>query len=229
MLKRFIAGKFRNPDGLSGRLVGRLMANGNRRAVEWTVSLQTIEPGDHVLEVGFGPGAGIEDAARRASAGRVAGIDSSTTMVDVARKRNAIAIRTGHVDLRCGDAAFLPYPNRAFNKVFSVHCIYFWADPVRVLREFQRVLTPGGIAAVTILPRDRWLERKTEPPADLFTLYEADEVAALFEQVGFGDVRVEDGLQQDKLRCACIIGAKTANAAPANPRADLVARSASAV
>lgn len=224
MLKRFIAGKFRNPDGLSGRLVGKLMANGNRQAVEWTVSLLDIAADDHVLEVGFGPGLGIEGAARRATAGRVAGIDSSPTMVDVASKRNEVAIKAARVDLQTGDAGFLPYANRAFNKVFSIHCVYFWASPVRALREFRRVLAPGGIAAITILPRDRWLARKTEPPADLFTLYNACEVAVLLEQAGFDNVRIEDGPQHGKLRCACIIGTKKSDTAASNPRARPVAR-----
>jgi SAM-dependent methyltransferase len=216
MLKRYIASKFRNPDGFSGRLVGRLMANGNRPAVEWTVSLLDIQADDHILEVGFGPGVGIDCAARQASAGYIAGIDNSATMVDVARSRNAAAIERGQVQLRFGDAAFLPYASRAFNKLFSIHCIYFWANPLRALREFQRVLAPGGIAGITILPRGRWLKRKTQPPADLFTLYEADEVAALVEQTGFVDVRIADGLQHDKLRCACIIGTKKANATAAD-------------
>lgn len=224
MLKRFIAGKFRNPEGLSGRLVGKLMANGNRQAVDWTVWLLDIAADDHVLEVGFGPGVGIEGAAQRATTGRVAGIDSSATMVDVARKRNAVAIEAGRVDLHSGDASSLPFANRAFTKVFCVHGVYFWANPVRALREFQRVLAPGGIAAITILPRDRWLERKTEPPADLFTLYNADEVAALLEQAGFDDVRVEDGPQHGKLRCACVIGTKKSAAAAANPQARSAAR-----
>jgi ubiquinone/menaquinone biosynthesis C-methylase UbiE len=217
MLKRYIAGKFRHPDGLSGRLVGRLMATGNRKAVDWTVSLLDIEADDHLLEVGFGPGVAIE-LARRAGAARIAGVDSSSTMVDVARRRNAHAVEAGLVDLRCGDAAFLPYASRTFDKVFSIHCIYFWANPVRALREFQRVLVSGGIVAVTILPKDRWREHKTVPPADLFTLYGAAEVAALLEQAGFHDVRVEDGEGSGKLRCACIIGTKRSGAAAGNAR-----------
>jgi ubiquinone/menaquinone biosynthesis C-methylase UbiE len=206
MFKRFIAGKFRNPTGLTGRIVGRLMARGNRRAVDWTVSLLGMEPDDRILEVGFGPGVAIELAARAASAGNVAGIDSSATMVDVARRRNAAAIEAGRVDLRVGDVAILPYRNQAFDKVFSIHCIYFWANPIFALRELRRVLRPGGIAALTILPRDRWLQRKTVPPPDLFMLYHADEVAALLDQAGFDDVSVHDGLQQEKSPCVCITG-----------------------
>jgi SAM-dependent methyltransferase len=223
MLKRFIAGKFRNPTGLSGRLVGSLMAHGNRRAVDWTVSVLRIQPADAVLEVGFGPGVAIERLVREASQGSVAGIDSSPTMVDVARRRNAAAIGAGRVELKVGDAGSLPYANQVFDKVFSIHCIYFWTTPVRVLKELRRVLRPGGIAAATILPRRRWLERKTEPPADLFTLYEADDVALLLERAGFDEVRVEDGLQEGTSPCVCVIGRKPRAAATGRSR-DLLVR-----
>ena len=222
MLKRFIAGKFRNPDGLSGRLCGSLMAHGNRHAADWTVSLLRIEPDDDVLEIGFGPGVAIERVVRAAGRGVVAGVDSSPTMVEVARKRNAAAVDAGRVDLKCGDAGALPFANQVFDKAFAIHCIYFWAAPVRVLAEWRRVLRPGGIAAVTILPRGRWLERKTEPPGDLFTLYEADEVAGLLEQAGYDAIRVEDGLLEGRFRCMCILGTKPATVAAGRGRAAMV-------
>ena len=206
MLNALIAGKFRNPTGLLGRVAGMAMASGNRRAVEWTVSLLDIAPADHVLEVGFGPGVGIEAAARRATSGRVFGVDRSPTMVDVARRRNKAAIAAGAVELREGEAMQLPYESLAFDKVFSVHCVYFWKYPIRTLEELRRVLVPGGRVAITLLPKTRWLERKRVPPADLFTLYDAFEVADLFEKAGLRIVQVEDGLAHEHLRCACITG-----------------------
>lgn len=206
MLNALIAGKFRNPTGLLGRMVGIMMASGNRKAVEWTVSLLDLDATDHVLEVGFGPGVGIECAERRVTAGRVSGIDSSPTMVDVARRRNGAAIAAGRVDLCQGEAMHLPYASHSFDKVFSVHCIYFWKDPILTLQELRRVLVPGGRVAITVLPKARWLETKTVPPADLFTLYDAFEIADLLEKAGFRDVQVEDAWQHARLRCACVTG-----------------------
>jgi len=152
----------------ASRLVGKAMASGNRSAIEWTVSRLDIGESDNVLEVGFGPGVGIECAARRAPGGRVFGIDRSPTMVDVARRRNVRAIVEGRVDLREADAAHLPYASLSFDKVFSVHCIYFWSDPLATLEELRRVLAPGGRIAITVLPKTRWLETKTKPPEHLF-------------------------------------------------------------
>ena len=59
MFGRFIAGKFRKPTGIFGRIAGNMMAKGNATEARWTVDLLDIQPGDHVLEVGFGPGVAI--------------------------------------------------------------------------------------------------------------------------------------------------------------------------
>jgi len=213
MLKRFIASQFRHPEGISGRFVGKLMARGNRRAQDWTISLLGIRSGDRILEVGYGPGIAIELAARQTDVGgKVEGIDASRTMLAVASKRNSAAIATGQVALRCGDVSFLPYSDNMFDKVLSIHCLYFWPNPVRALAELRRVLIPGGIATITILPKDRWLKQKTSPPPDLFTLYGGDEVAELLERAGFGRVRVIDGLEHARFPCVCVTGVKRADA-----------------
>ncbi|HKE49487.1 MAG TPA: class I SAM-dependent methyltransferase [Rhodanobacteraceae bacterium] len=208
LLRTLIAGKFRHPTGLLGRLAGKAMASGNRKAVEWTVARLEIAERDSVLEVGFGPGVGIECAARRATGGRVCGVDRSPTMVDVARRRNVAAVLAGRVDLREADAMQLPYASLSFDKVFSVHCIYFWSDPVRTLEELRRVLAPGGRIAITVLPKTPWLETKTKPPEHLFTLYEASEIVELLEDAGFRDVRLEHDARPERLRCECITGVR---------------------
>ena len=208
LLHTQIAGKLRHPTGLLGRLVGKAMASGNRSAIEWTVSRLDVGESDNVLEVGFGPGVGIECAARRAPGGRVFGIDRSPTMVDVARRRNVRAIVEGRVDLREADAAHLPYASLSFDKVFSVHCIYFWSDPLATLEELRRVLAPGGRIAITVLPKTRWLETKTKPPEHLFTLYDAFEIVELLEEAGFRDVQLERAARPERLHCECITGVR---------------------
>jgi ubiquinone/menaquinone biosynthesis C-methylase UbiE len=207
MFARFMAGKFRNPTGVFGRIVGNIMARGNETEIKWTVTLLNIQPADHVLEVGFGPGVGIQYAALKATQGLVAGLDYSQTMVKVAGKLNADAIKVGQVNLRQGDVALLPYPAGAFDKAFAVHCIYFWPRPMDGLTELHRVLKPGGRLAITILPRDKWpAERK--PPADLFTLYNGSEIAQMLSEADFRDERVEDSPDSDKFPGNCVLGMK---------------------
>lgn len=207
MIGRLISGKFRRPTGLFGRLVGNIMARGNEREAGWTVSLLNIQPGQHILEIGFGPGVAIQYASQKAAHGPVAGVDYSETMVQVARKRNAAAIQAGHVDLKHGEVSSLPYPDASFDAAFTIHCIYFWAKPVDGLTEIRRILKPNGLLAVTIQPRDQWPKERTPPP-DLFTLYSSDEVAHLLSEAGFREVRVELYSQPEEFPGACVLGVK---------------------
>jgi len=208
MLKRWVARNFRNPAGLLGRLVGKLMLKGNSRAVVWTVGLMDIAVDDHVLEIGYGPGFGIERAALVANKGQIKGLDISATMRAAASKRNRRVIEAGQVELRTGDVHTMPYAGHIFDRAFSVHCIYFWQRPLAALQEIRRVLRPGGALGITILSRTRWQQVKTVPPPDLFTLYEPSEVVALMQAAGFKNVQAKDAAQADGLRCACIVGTR---------------------
>jgi len=208
MFARLFAGQFRKPGRLFGRLVGNFMARGNEHEAGWTVSLLNIQPNDHLLEIGFGPGVAIQYASQKAANGLVAGIDFSATMVQVAAKRNAAALNAGRVDLRQGEVSALPFSDEAFDKAYTIHCIYFWAKPLDALREVRRVLKAGGLLAVTILPREEWSKKAPPVPPDIFTLYSGDEVAQLLVKAGYREVRVEMCPQPDKFPGGCVLGVK---------------------
>ena len=59
--------QFGAPTGWRGHAVGHLMALKNAAMSRRAVELLEVEPEDRVLEIGFGPGLGIFDAARRAT------------------------------------------------------------------------------------------------------------------------------------------------------------------
>jgi len=184
------------------------MARSNEPEARWTIDLLNIQPDTRVLEIGFGPGVAIQHAAQQAVQGHVSGIDYSETMVQVARKRNASTIRNGLVDLTHGDVRSLPYGDEEFDRAFTIHCIYFWADPTACLREIQRVLRANGVLAITILPIDKWPPKRRIPSTEVFKLYRAGEVAQLVADAGFRDARVEDYPQPDKFPGACILAIK---------------------
>ncbi len=209
MIARLFAGNSRKPRGLLGRIVGNLMARANDYEARWTISLLNIQPDQHILEIGFGPGVAIQYASQKAAHGLVAGVDYSETMVQVARKRNAAAIKAGHIDLDFGEVSSLPYPDESFDTAFAIHCVYFWPRPIDALREVRRILKPGGLLAVTIMPKDKWPKERTPPP-DLFTLYSNEEVAQSLSEAGFREVRVELCPQPEEFPGACVLGIKRA-------------------
>lgn len=190
MWQRYIDGQYRQPSGPVGLWIGSKMAQQHRPENAWTVSLLDIQPADHILEVGFGPGIAIEAVARCAA--RVAGVDFSRTMLAAARRRNAAAISSGAVDLRYGDATSLPFADNSFDKAYSIHSIYFWPDPLAPLAELHRVLKPNGIFILTVLPKEKW---NPENPDAVGTPecrpYSGEDLKSMLSMVGFRDLKIE--------------------------------------
>ena len=192
MWQKYIDGQYRQPTGLIGRWIGGKMARQHQPENHWTVNLLDVQPTDHILEIGFGPGIAIEAVANHATSGLVAGIDFSQTMVTAARKRNAANLRAGKVDLRYGDAANLPFAENSFDKAYSIHSIYFWPNPTAVLTGILRVLKPNGFVVLTVLPKEKW---NPENPDLAGTPeckpYSGEELKTLLSKCGFGNMKIE--------------------------------------
>ncbi len=204
-ISNFISKQFGNPRGLFGKFIGNGMAKRNVYDARWTVTLLNIQPDHRVLEIGFGPGISTQMASEKASEGFIAGIDHSKTMVQLASQRNANAIQAGRMELKQGDISSLPYPDESFDVAFSLHSIYFWARPVDCLKELRRVLKANGLLGITIQPKDKW--RPNVDPA-VMTLYFGSEIASLFSEAGFRNIRVEVPPQEDNDSLQCILGVK---------------------
>lgn len=108
--------------------------------------LPHLSAGLDLLDVGSGPGTITLDLARLVSPGRVVGIDSEELVVANA---NGLAADTdlSNVSFEVGDAYALDFPDASFDVVHAHQVLQHLADPVAALREFRRVLRPGGIMA----------------------------------------------------------------------------------
>lgn len=183
---KILAEQLRKPEGAAGEEVGEVMAQRNLEPNAFAFQCLKIVPTDRVLEIGFGPGVGIAEAARQASSGFVAGIDHSGTMLRMAEERNRSAIEDGRMELRLGDAAALPFADESFDKLFSVNVLHFWKEPARELAECLRVLKQEGRAVFFLTHPTSWAPGTAE--SGLFVAREAEEVAALLEEAGFRGV-----------------------------------------
>jgi SAM-dependent methyltransferase len=137
---------FGRPQGKLGKLGGIIMARTNRKMAALAIDLLGIHPSDRVLEVGFGPGVGIELLAE--TAGRVAGVDPSEEMVAQATARNATAIKAGRVEIRQGSVERLPFRDEVFDCSLAVNSMQVWPDPTAGLREIRRVMKTNGRVAL---------------------------------------------------------------------------------
>ncbi|WP_316233348.1 methyltransferase domain-containing protein [Bradyrhizobium sp. SZCCHNPS2010] len=141
------------PKGLTGLLVGRLMAQINR--APYRLALEALAPqrSDRVLEIGFGPGEGIAALTVQVSAGRIIGLDAASAMLAQASRRNRKAIAEGRVALGIGEASDLPWAAASFDRVLAVNVAYFFDSRGDAASEIRRVLAPGGRAVLYVTDR----------------------------------------------------------------------------
>jgi ubiquinone/menaquinone biosynthesis C-methylase UbiE len=181
-----VVAQFHRPTGLGGRLAGWEMAarSSNRRRNRWVVSLLDLTATSRVLEIGFGPGIALREAARRAVEGTVIGVDHSPVMLRQATRRNAAAIRAGRVRLYLGSADELPPLDGGFDRIYAVNSIGFWNDPDACLVTLRGLLGPNGRTAIASQPRS------PGATADA-TARAGDEIAGRLANAGFTAIRRE--------------------------------------
>ncbi len=114
----------------------------------WTAWLDLHE-NSHALEMASGSGGPAIFLAQLCGA-RVTGIDINAHGVATAIRRARAHDLAGRVSFQEADAgAALPFPDRTFDAVLCIDSANHFAQRLRVLKEWHRVLKPGGKALFT--------------------------------------------------------------------------------
>ena len=209
-MQRWLARQFARPSGVLGAWLiapwlNRISAAMNRLTLEQLA----VGASDDVLELGFGGGALLREL-RRATRGRLIGVDLSEVMVKRARRRFRRAER---LELHAASAEALPLADASVDRACSVNNLYFWPDPEAALRELARVIRPGGRLAVAFEPPEEL--RKWPGHRFGFRLFDEAEVRRLMEGAGFVDIRRTEGRGRKPDFFLCLTGERrAAEAAP---------------
>lgn len=206
--------QFGEPRGIRGWLAARLVARLTGEANRWMVECLDVGSDDRVLDVGCGPGLALA-AAAGATRGPVVGVDTSTTMVRLARRNgSSLALRA--------DAMHLPFPEASFTRAGSLNSMQFWPAPDRGLAELHRVLRPGGRVALVLMARS------DEPHGHGLPAWVAETVDRL-QAAGFDDVEVASRTFGGVLHRALLaVRCEDESGALLNPTADGASEGASA-
>jgi len=161
-------------------------------------------PGEHVLDLGTGPGEPAMTIARAVEpGGRVTGIDLSESMIEIAQRvGRARGIR--NVDFRVMDCSQLTLPDSSFDAAISCFGFQIFTNPEKAATEAFRVLKPKGRICATVWStgdKVPWLDviigpmlEHAEPDETgyLPTPYETGgpgEMMAFLEAAGFRDAQ----------------------------------------
>ena len=116
------------------------------------VALSGLRPDDFVVDVACGTGdlteafrsIGDHQPGTIASGTRYLGIDFTFEMLPIARRKSAPHDVVGGILWVNGDAQALPLPDQSADVISIAFGIRNVADPATAIREFFRVLRPGG-------------------------------------------------------------------------------------
>jgi ubiquinone/menaquinone biosynthesis C-methylase UbiE len=115
------------------------------------------QPGERILEIGFGTGHCLVELAEAVGpGGEVFGIDISPQMLtlshDLLQKKGLAEC----VNLACSDAEQMPFADNSLNGIFTSFTLELFDTPEipKVLTECRRVLKPGGRLCVVALSKE---------------------------------------------------------------------------
>jgi len=147
-----------------------------------TIGMLDLEPDDRVLDVGCGTGFATEGLLEEVDA--VHGLDQSEHQMEKAFAKFGTRDR---VRFYRGDAERLPFETDSFDVIWSSGSIEYWPNPVTALREFRRVVEPGGQVLVVgpNYPERTVFQRLADA---IMLFYDADEADRMFETAGYEEI-----------------------------------------
>ncbi len=164
-----------------------------RTEADLLLRLLRLEPGCRVLDVGCGGGAFLACLEER---GCVAvGVDLLEEAVQAAREmvREATVLRL--------DAVSLPFDEGSFDRLTAHHLVEHLDDLPGALREWKRVLVPGGVMALCTPNRLYPSPRIFDDPGHVH-IYDAGELGRTVGDSGFHvekSMTVFPGLWKDRI------------------------------
>jgi len=174
-------------------------ASSENQFTEIGVRMLNVQPGEKVLEIGFGTGQGLVALAHSASEiGKVYGIDLSDGMFQVANDKISRAGLSSRIELRLGDAVNLPFENDFFDAIFISFTLELFDTPEipLVLGECKRVLLEDGRLGVVALEKKEcwatkiyeWFHARMPILVDCRPIY----VRRIIEAAGFAPVEARE-------------------------------------
>ncbi|GIU52553.1 SAM-dependent methyltransferase [Shewanella sairae] len=203
MEPKIIASQLRCPEGEHAAGVAETMNDANYLLNQQCIKLLQFRSNDAVLEIGPGNGAFVGNILRSADNILYSGVDWSSDMVAEATRINGDLIDTGKAHFQQGSSDKLKFDNDCFDKVISVHTLYFWDNPRAHLEQIKRVLKPLGLFCLAFGRREFMQNLPFVQYG--FELYEVKSVVALLASSGFKVIKHHEHQERGRSNAGDIV------------------------
>ena len=203
----FFSEQARRPKGLFGRMIMSIVFDrGNALLNGFVGELISVQPDDRIIEIGFGTGKLIKKMAQHIDKGVIVGVDLSSTMVSIAKKRNKKSIAKGKVKIFEGNFDEMPYEKEIFSKACSVNTLYFWPKPEHTARKIAKILQHGGKLILAFEDIKQLEQKKLDK--NVFHFYHKSEVQKLLIDAGFSSGVCVKSRERGKSVFNCVVAKK---------------------
>lgn len=144
MKPEVLASQLRCPNGDNASEISRSMNDANFNLNKKCIDLLKLKCTNTVLEIGPGNGAFVKYLLNQGERISYTGLDLSPEMVTEANQINKHIISLGFVSFEQGNSQKMDFEDNEFDKIFTVHTLYFWDNPRAHLSEIRRVLKKSG-------------------------------------------------------------------------------------
>lgn len=170
------------PSGEEGKAMGHRMNERNRSMIIETVVALELQSSDKILELGMGNAGHLKLLHQQASDLHYTGLEVSLTMLREAEHQKRELSLPEHTQFGLYNGEDILFPAASFDKVLSINTIYFWDQPIVLLQEIRRVLSPNRVIAITFAHKS--FMSQLPFVGDRFQLYEPPDLRQLIAQAG---------------------------------------------
>jgi ubiquinone/menaquinone biosynthesis C-methylase UbiE len=159
------------------------------------VNEMPLRKDSRILDIGCGTGSAVLLLATIVPDGKACGVDISKEMITQANQKIPVEL-SDRIEFREGSSDNIPYPDACFDNVLCTNSFHHYPDPIKALKEMQRVVKPGSeIFILENAPDLSWYTwlwdrvlRVIEPGHVRY--YPSNELGHLIRRSGMDDVRL---------------------------------------
>lgn len=175
-----IAAQLRLPTGEQGLEMAALMASSNWPMIAHCIQHLELQANQRILELGHASAAHVDFLLKQQPGLFYQGLEISPLMHSHAQALNQQAIRQHQADFQLFDGVHPKLDQPRFDRIFSVNTLYFWSEPVQLLRALYQLAKPQCIFNLCFGEK-RFMQSLAFSQYN-FTLYDLAELEQLIAQ-----------------------------------------------